>query len=44
MPENEAVHVYTSGKNVKICTESDICSAAPVLPSFEISALDIFAK
>jgi Uma2 family endonuclease len=44
MPENEAVHIYTSRKNVKICTEKDVCSAAPVLPDFEIRAEDIFAK
>ena len=35
-PENKSVHVYTSRRNVKICIENDICSAAPVLPEFEI--------
>lgn len=44
MPENEAVHVYTSRKNVKICTENDICTASPVLPDFALSANDIFAN
>ncbi|MFN3487958.1 MAG: Uma2 family endonuclease [Emticicia sp.] len=35
-PENKSVHVYTSRRDVKICIENDICSAAPVLPEFEI--------
>jgi Uma2 family endonuclease len=35
-PENKSVHIYTSRRNVKICIENDICSAAPVLPEFEI--------
>jgi Uma2 family endonuclease len=35
-PENKSVHVYTSRRNVKICIENDICSAAPVLHDFEI--------
>ena len=35
-PELEAVYVYTSRREVKICIESDVCSAKPVLPEFEI--------
>ena len=35
-PENKSVHVYTSRREVKICIENDICSAAPILPEFEI--------
>ncbi|TLV00802.1 Uma2 family endonuclease [Dyadobacter luticola] len=42
-PENEVVYVYTSRKNVKICTEEDICSASPVLADFEISARELFS-
>ena len=42
-PENEVVYVYTSRKQVKICTDSDICSASPVLADFEISVTDLFA-
>ncbi|MFB9294021.1 Uma2 family endonuclease [Persicitalea jodogahamensis] len=42
-PENKVVYVYTSRKNVKICTEDDLCSAQPVLPDFEISVNDLFA-
>lgn len=36
LPEEKSVHVYTSRRDVKICIENDICSAAPVLPEFEI--------
>ena len=35
-PEEKSVHIYTSRRDVKICIENDICSAAPVLPDFEI--------
>lgn len=42
-PENQVVYVYTSRKSVKICTDDDICSAAPVLPDFEISVNELFA-
>ncbi len=42
-PEIKSVHVYTSRRNVKICIENDICSAAPVLPEFEISIADLLA-
>ncbi len=35
-PEEKSVHIYTSRRDVKICIENDICSAAPVLPEFEI--------
>lgn len=39
--EQKVVYVYTSRKNVKICTDNDICSASPVLEGFEISVLDL---
>ena len=42
LPDEKTVHVYTSRRNVKICFEDDICSAAPVLPEFEISVSQIF--
>jgi Uma2 family endonuclease len=42
LPEEKTVHVYTSRKQVQICTDDDICSAKPVLPDFEISVNDIF--
>ncbi|HEV7381104.1 MAG TPA: Uma2 family endonuclease [Dyadobacter sp.] len=40
-PENGVVYVYTSRKHVKICTDRDICSAAPVLPDFNISVNEL---
>ncbi|MGM9508336.1 Uma2 family endonuclease [Larkinella sp. GY13] len=42
-PESEVVYVYTSRKHVTICLESDVCSAAPVLPDFSICVNDLFA-
>ena len=41
--EQQAIYVYTSRRDVKICIEDDICSAKPVLPDFEISVNQIFA-
>ena len=43
IPEHEVVYVYTSRKNVTICLEDDLCSAAPVLPDFTISVNALFA-
>lgn len=40
-PDNEVVYVYTSRKNVKICTELDVCSAYPVMNDFDISVRDL---
>jgi Uma2 family endonuclease len=42
-PELEEVHIYR-GKNVVICSGEDICSAAPVLLTFALTANDIFQK
>ncbi|GAB4038780.1 Uma2 family endonuclease [Spirosoma jeollabukense] len=44
IPEQEVVYVYTSRKQVTICLEDDICSAAPVLPDFTISVNTLFAQ
>jgi Uma2 family endonuclease len=43
MPEEKTVYVYTSRKNVKICTDDDICSASPVMDDFEISVNELFS-
>ncbi len=43
MPQSEVVYVYTARKIVKICTDDDVCSAASVLPNFEITAGGLFA-
>jgi Uma2 family endonuclease len=42
-PDNDVVYVYTSRKNVKICTENDICSAYPVIEDFEISVQNLLS-
>jgi Uma2 family endonuclease len=42
-PKLKLVEVYTAPDNVKICRATAICSAAPVLPDFNIMAQDIFA-
>ncbi|MFN8343618.1 MAG: Uma2 family endonuclease [Spirosomataceae bacterium] len=42
-PENKTIHVYTSRKQVQICTDDDICSAKPILSGFELSVNAIFA-
>jgi Uma2 family endonuclease len=41
-PEEKEVEVFTSYKEVKICTGTDICSASPVLNGFEISVDKLF--
>ena len=43
-PEFEMVEVYTSPKDVKICTGDDVCSAASVIEGFELTAADVFRK
>jgi Uma2 family endonuclease len=43
-PDAQEVEVFTSYKEVKICTGTDVCSAAPVLPEFEIRVAAIFAE
>lgn len=42
-PHVEQVYVY-EGKTMTIQSGTDICSAAPVLPDFAITAADIFKK
>ncbi|MFZ4647752.1 MAG: Uma2 family endonuclease [Gemmataceae bacterium] len=42
-PESEAVYIYTSRRQVVICLEDDVCSAAPVLPDFTIRVNELFA-
>ncbi len=43
-PEFEMVEVYTSPKDVKICTGDDVCSATSVIEGFELTATDVFRK
>ncbi len=42
-PQEELVSVYTSRQQVKICIGDDVCSAAPVLPDFEIRVIDLLS-
>ena len=42
-PDERVVNVYTSRRHVTICLETDVCSAAPVLPEFTISVERLFA-
>jgi Uma2 family endonuclease len=41
-PDEKIVEIYTSRKTVKIYSDTDICSASPVLDDFEISVEDLF--
>lgn len=41
-PKIKKVEIYTSIQVVKICFGDNICSAAPVMPDFNISVNEIF--
>ena len=41
-PRTQRVHVYTGPKSVQICSDSDICSAAPAIPDLQLTANEIF--
>lgn len=41
-PVEQTVSVYRSPTDVMVCEGDMLCSAAPVLPDFEISAADVF--
>lgn len=41
-PDDKLVEIYTSFKNIKVCTDEDICSAKPVLDDFEIAVNQLF--
>lgn len=41
-PNSKKVEVYRSVKDVTICLNEDVCSAAPVLPDFEITVQELF--
>ena len=44
IPEEQSVHVFTSPTQVTICEGETLCSAAPVVPDFQIPAKDIFVN
>ncbi|UFH54019.1 Uma2 family endonuclease [Spirosoma sp. KNUC1025] len=37
------VHVYTSSKTVRICTDNDMLSAAPILPELQMTVNELFS-
>ncbi len=41
-PHTQRVYVYTGPKSVQICSDSDICSAAPAVPDLQLTANEIF--
>lgn len=43
-PTDQSVSVYTSPVDVKICEGEAVCSAAPALPDFEMTAAAIFRE
>ncbi len=43
VPHSKKVEVYRSPKDMTICFGDDRCSAAPVLPDFELSVNELFA-
>ena len=43
-PKQQMVYVFKSMSQIAILRADDICSAAPVIPDFEISVNDIFKK
>lgn len=44
VPAWETVYVFTSPTKITVCEGETMCSAAPVLPDFEMTAQAIFAK
>ncbi len=43
-PESWKVWVFSSPKDVRICTGDDSCSAAPAVPDFQLSVNQIFSQ
>lgn len=44
LPQQQLIYVYTSSIDVKICRGDMMCSAAPAVVDFQMSAYDIFRK
>jgi hypothetical protein len=44
IPENQKIYVYTSPDESKAYKNTDVISAAPVLPDFEFVVADLFAR
>jgi Uma2 family endonuclease len=43
-PRQKQVHVYTSGRDVKICEHDMLCSAETAVPYFSLSVDAIFKR
>lgn len=43
-PAYQEVFVYTSPKTVSICTDTDVLSAAPVLPDLQLTVAELFRR
>jgi len=43
LPQLQQVKVYRSIRDITVCFDEDVCSAAPVLPDFEIAVNALFA-
>ena len=41
-PKSKRIHNYTSPKNVIICADNDVCSAAPALLDFKFEVRELF--
>ena len=41
-PKSKRIHNYTSPKNVIICADNDVCSAAPALSDFKFEVRELF--
>ena len=41
-PKRQNIHNYTSPKTVQICSDADVCSAAPALSDFEFEVRELF--
>ena len=42
-PNTKRLYIYTSPKHVQICSDEDICSAAPAVPELQLTVNEIFA-
>lgn len=43
-PEEQVIEVFTSLRDIEVCSEGDTASAAPAVPDFQIKAEDVFKK
>lgn len=42
--KTQKIHVYTSAKSMTLCSGSDVCSASPAIPDFELAVQDLFKE